>query len=144
MRLGLPEIRPCFCFFFSLILFSFFPFFFYITRALTGPTGVQASHLRWGDPPSGQACIQGLHTRSTRYGAGFHRSSKMLRGAGNYSASKIAAKGIKHKYLQFLWGLLRNFFKIAFIWDQSGICSSNRLEMRAILRKTIMIEMRVF
>ena len=37
-----------------------------------------------------------------------------------------------------------SIFKLYFIWDQSGIFSSNRLEIRAVLRKTIMIKMRVF
>ena len=31
----------------------------------------------------------------------------------------------------------KNYFKIPSIWDQSGICSSIRLEMRAIQRKTV-------
>ena len=30
------------------------------------------------------------------------------------------------------WVFTKKYFKISFIWDQSGICSSNRLEMRAI------------
>ena len=32
----------------------------------------------------------------------------------------------------------KNYFKISVIWDQSGICSSNRLEMRANLRIKVM------
>ena len=31
-----------------------------------------------------------------------------------------------------------NYFTISFIWDQSGICSSNRLEMRVIWKKSVL------
>ena len=58
---------------------------------------------------------------------------------------KPQIKGIlREKSISRIWNLLfmpiylptkekmKNFIKLSYIWDQSGICSSNSLEMRAI------------
>ena len=37
----------------------------------------------------------------------------------------------------------KNYIKLSFIWDQSGICSSNRLAMRASQRKTVTATRRI-
>ena len=48
-------------------------------------------------------------------------------------------------FIQIYFLLLngKNYIKLSFIWDQSGICSSNRLAMRASQRKTVTASRRI-